>query len=342
MILKRLLYVSYYILKTNWKLFFQYIDYTKSKKGVSSFYLYRDILASVFKYNMSPLDYFSFGFFDLSPADRANCLGTGFMYEYQLIMNPPKYREVLSDKALFMEQFNDLGGRKWATLLMLEKDPSFASAFVANAGGKLVIKNSKGQAGKQVKVLDTLNKSKDQIIEMMRSNHYDLAEYFVVQHDDFMSLSPAGLNTVRILTQHLGNRIDIVLSFVRISVNSDVDNLSTDNYGRNFGCPVDLSTGKFDGPGVYLNRMIPNIYEHPVTKIELVGFQIPFWKECIDLVTKAAELTPQNKSVGWDVGVTNNGPVLIEGNHNWNNLSMVLSGKGYKNQLLGYLSALKS
>ena len=51
--------------------------------------------------------------------------------------------------------------------------------------------------------------------------------------------------------------------------------------------------------------------------MKIVGFQIPFWKETLELVREAALLQTGNRSVGWDIAITDIGPELIEGNHNW-------------------------
>ena len=61
----------------------------------------------------------------------------------------------------------------------------------------------------------------------------------------------------------------------------------------------------------------PDYKTHPISGKILLGFQIPFWYESLELAKKAALLYPQNRSVGWDIAIKNNGPILIEGNHNW-------------------------
>lgn len=57
---------------------------------------------------------------------------------------------------------------------------------------------------------------------------------------------------------------------------------------------------------------------HPVTKTQIVGFKIPYWEEIIKMVTEAAWIVPQVRTVGWDIAVTKSGPLIIEGNDNWN------------------------
>jgi hypothetical protein len=292
------------------------------------------------KHNASPLDYFSFKFYDLPEEEWDNYPCTGFMYEYQLKMNPRNQRGVLHDKIKFLTLFNSFSGRKWATLAMLKTDKQFIAEFLRNAGEKLVLKNSMGGAGKQVEVIEIPFDSPQSVIKIMEANSFDLAEYYVIQHDALMKLSPSAVNTIRIVTQYLEERIVIILAFLRISVNSNVDNLSVGEYGVNFGAAINIETGEICGPGVYLDITKPDVYYHPVTKVPVIGFKIPYWEECKDIVINAAKLTPGNRSIGWDVAVTNNGPVLIEGNHNWNLLSMSPGKKGYKKEFLQYSSMI--
>lgn len=340
MIIKRLIYIPYYLFRTKWNLFFKYSRFVRKKKKMSYFRLYKDVIYTMLKHNASPLDYFSFKFYDLPKEEWDNYPCTGFMYEYQLKMNPKDQRSVLHDKIKFLTLFDAFSGRKWATLDKLKSDKEFAAGFLQRADKKLVLKNSTGGAGMQVKVIELPPNIPESVVKIMETNNFDLAEHYVVQHDALMKLSPSALNTIRIVTQYLDGEVVILLAFLRISVNSKVDNLSLGYYGVNFGAAIDIEKGMICRPGVYLDITKPDVYYHPVTKTPIVGFKIPYWKECKDIVVKAAKLTPGNRSIGWDVAVTNEGAVLIEGNHNWNLLSMSPGQKGYKKEFLQYSSMM--
>lgn len=309
----------------------------KNKRKVPSLYIYKEVIYVIFKYNASPLDYFSFRFYELTPAEREDISGTGFMYEYQLVMNPKSCRKVLNDKILFLTYFQNLIGRKWSTLSMLTENPALFYDLFENTNKKVIIKSSKGQAGKQVDLIDLEGKTLNYLFDIMRRKHYDLIEEYVFQHSALMALSPSGLNTIRVVTQYFKNEVLVLFAFLRVSVNSFIDNLSADNYSRNFGCAIDLQTGKVNKPGTYLNSTKPYVYNHPVTNVAVMGFQIPHWEKCLALIIEAARMVPENRSIGWDVAITDKGPLLIEANHNWNNLSLVPGRKGYKQDFLRYL-----
>src|SRR5690625_1689376 len=115
-----------------------------------------------------------------------------------------------------------------------------------------------------------------------------------------------------------------------ISVNSPVDNMAAGN----LAAPIDEGTGQLSGPAVYSDITKPEQEYHPVTRVKIPGFQIPFWEETINMVKKAAKMHPQNKSIGWDIVITEKGPGLIEGNHDWCKLLWQLPvKKGLKSAL---------
>ena len=45
-----------------------------------------------------------------------------------------------------------------------------------------------------------------------------------------------------------------------------------------------------------------------------MGFEIPCYAQAVELVKRAALVVEQVKYVGWDVSISENGPVLVEGN----------------------------
>ena len=48
--------------------------------------------------------------------------------------------------------------------------------------------------------------------------------------------------------------------------------------------------------------------------MELIGYQIPMFEEAIACAKEAAMVIPQIRHIGWDIGITPDGPAIIEGN----------------------------
>lgn len=55
-------------------------------------------------------------------------------------------------------------------------------------------------------------------------------------------------------------------------------------------------------------------HEHPDTGFVSKGFEVPYWQDILKLTAEAASVVPQVGYVGWDVAISKDGPVLIEGN----------------------------
>lgn len=332
--LNRLLYLGYYVKETDWSILRSFLRHVNTTCHIDTTTLVNDMLASSFRYNISFADYFYFRFWNKTHEEREQWAGTGFMYEYQKQMNPKPHRSVLQDKTRFLTTYKRFVHHTWATWEMLQQDPLLLYWFSTEATGKLVLKNAKGQCGRATEVIPSDQWGAGRLITYMRQHNYDLIESYIVQHKELMRLSPSGLNTVRIITQLQGDDVHILAARLRISVNSTVDNLAAGN----LAAPVDIQTGTVTGNGVYSDITKSPVAFHPVTQTEIPGFQIPFWEEVIREVTQAASLYPYNRSVGWDIAVTDTGADFIEGNHNWCKLLWQLPvNRGLKHELLSFM-----
>jgi hypothetical protein len=331
---KRILYFLYYLKELDWTKFRKFLRYGVKESGKSSLAVYFDIMYSSLKYNISILDYFYFRFYNLTSEERNEWAGTGYLYEYQLQMNPKDARDVLENKIKFLDRFKSFTKRSFANITQLQADEDLLLKIMSNKSGKVVIKGSCGQTGTEVEVISCKDYPPGILLKIMREKKYDLVEEYVVQHPALMELSPSGLNTVRVFTQLTSNGIDILGARLRISVNSPVDNMAAGN----LAAPVDLETGAVNGPGVYSDITKEDCALHPVTKESITGFQIPFWNKVVEISKQAALSCPENRSVGWDIAIMANGPELIEGNHNWCKLLWQLPvKKGLKKELEKYL-----
>ncbi|MES2264386.1 MAG: sugar-transfer associated ATP-grasp domain-containing protein [Pseudomonadota bacterium] len=93
----------------------------------------------------------------------------------------------------------------------------------------------------------------------------------------------------------------------------DTDNFEHGASG-NMLAGVDIATGRVFrtvmGIGV---KQVVNA-GHPVTGKEIVGFEIPYWKETVALVTEAQKAFPGFLCPGWDIAICDDGPKILEVN----------------------------
>ncbi len=311
--LRRLAYLAYYFKQLDWPLVAKFMNYVEDQTGRSSAKQWRYILTDSLRYNISPLEYFQFRFFEQTDDEKAQWAGTGTMYEFQRKANPAGSRMLLLDKRLFFKKYRKFFRHELYTLDELQSSHSLLADILAD-NDKLVFKESTGNCGSGVAIRSTGTISTGDMFEYMKDHEFDLVETYIEQHPSLMSLSPSAVNTVRIITQiRESGAYEILGCRLRISVNSEVDNLAAGN----LAAPIDTETGIVDGPGVYADMTREPESIHPTSGQAIVGFQVPFWSDTLAMVREASLLDTQNRSIGWDIAITEEGPGLIEGNHDW-------------------------
>ncbi|WP_278182570.1 sugar-transfer associated ATP-grasp domain-containing protein [Vibrio misgurnus] len=179
----------------------------------------------------------------------------------------------------------------------------------------------------------------------MNSKCVYLIEEKIKQHPFNMKLHPHSVNTVRIDTLLTKNgEIIINSAYLRIGRNGrNVDNWSGKLGG--IGVNINIINGELSECGVDYSR---NVYlSHPDTHIDFFGLTIPYWNDIVDLVKKAALELPKLRSLGWDVALTENGPILLEVNRDYDILAQQTctqafgKNKAFYNELINYADTTK-
>jgi hypothetical protein len=139
-----------------------------------------------------------------------------------------------------------------------------------------------------------------------------LAQQRLHNHPELCRLSNGYLASIRIVT--FWGR-ENAPSFLGACLALPYGSVTVSNDGRNF--PVNLETGEI------LVRSLGPLKperEREITEAGrfVAGNKLPFWRETKELVYKAHCLLPDFFSLGWDVAITENGPVILETNIGWN------------------------
>jgi len=56
---------------------------------------------------------------------------------------------------------------------------------------------------------------------------------------------------------------------------------------------------------------------HPETKVQISGIKLPHWQDSLKLSINAHKALQGYVLIGWDIVITNNGSMLLEGNAGW-------------------------
>ena len=315
--------------------FISFLNYAQKKSNRTKVGILLDIVYCVLHYKMSIMEYFHFNFFLIGKEEREKYVGTPAMRGYQFKMNPKSEWYILHNKLKFHEFYAAFIKHSYATLADFQANNESAKRVLYNKSGKIVLKSIYGECGIGIEVMSVTGLDSEAIVKRLKETGNDFAEENVVQHKDLMRLSPSGVNTLRIITQLNNNdEVEIIGTIQRISINSVVDNMAAGN----IAAPINLSTGIIEGPACYKDITKPDENYHPITGVKIVGFQIPYWKETLQTAKDVALYNKKNRSIGWDIAVTENGPDIIEGNHDWCKLLWQIPGKrGLKSLIESYL-----
>jgi hypothetical protein len=106
--------------------------------------------------------------------------------------------------------------------------------------------------------------------------------------------------------------VKLLLPALKISIGPAV----TDHFrAGNIAAPVDPGTGRLGLGRSYDERSVVHEHEtHPDTGARIPGRGVPLWRETVELCLRAQASFPELVVCAWDVAVTPDGPVIIEGN----------------------------
>lgn len=142
----------------------------------------------------------------------------------------------------------------------------------------------------------------------------------IEQHPFLNTLAPYTTNTIRVVT-FLNHRSDVDIHFTILRLGRQGN--MADNWDRGgISVAIDPTTGVL-GEGIIKPKYGGQwVQVHPDSGVRFTGQQIPYWHQILAACTQAARVTPKVRTIGWDVALTPTGPVLIEGNPDWD-LGMV-------------------
>ena len=126
------------------------------------------------------------------------------------------------------------------------------------------------------------------------------------------------LQTVRICTHVTDDRkVEILFTFMKLAGKEGLADAFNLGKTGNMLAQIDSKTGKFQEVYAMHKEYFEKIYDHPATRFSLIDFSVPFWQECLELAKELSLKFLPLQAVGWDIAITNNGPLAIEGNGNW-------------------------
>lgn len=136
----------------------------------------------------------------------------------------------------------------------------------------------------------------------------------VVQSAEMNKLNPCAINTLRIVTINRDGNCRVLSSLLRVgtSGSGNVDNWAAGGLAIGIQPNGRLKEFGFYKPGFGTKDSV-----HPDTGVRFSDFMVPCYQEACDLALRAHKVFFNVRAIGWDIAITEDGPVFIEGNDNF-------------------------
>ncbi len=290
-------------------------DKVSKRSGKPKLAVMLDMVYCGLKYQAGYTDYELFAMERADAEQRKTYVTRGINDRLVSRYNSPSHRHVFFNKDEFNDRFDRFLGREWIKIKYPEDSGYDFNAecerlkSFCEGKNEIVSKVRDGMCGKGVDIIKPEDyPSAEELYKYLQSQNSGIVEECIVQNDEMNKLYPGSINTVRMVTINNGKKVTLVTAYCRIGNGGRVDNFLSGGMMTR----VSVEDGKFMYDAVDSEN---KVYEkHPLTGTVFKGFQIPMWDECVKLVKEAATVVPEVGYVGWDVAITPDRPVLVEGN----------------------------
>lgn len=161
-------------------------------------------------------------------------------------------------------------------------------------------------------LLDNKDQNWDEIMAFFKKGIW-IVQKKIENHVQIKKMNSTTLNTCRIVTILNGNNPEYLGGFHAFAR----EGATTDSWEKgSIYVGIDVEKQCLKGNG-YRNPWLKEDYllsEYPGSGLKFEGFEIPFLKQAVQLCIKAHKLLYNNFIIGWDVVITDQGPLILETN----------------------------
>lgn len=270
----------------------------------------RRIIYSRLVYSISSIEYFIYRFYDLNDRGKRRFVGDVERNRIMDRISANGSGELFDDKFLTYQRFAPYYKRAMIRINGAEDREAFDRYLQTHKD--IIIKPAGESLGRGVFFADAAAEgfSADELFSRILACAPAIVEDRVHQCGEMAALHPSSVNTVRTLTKvNKDGSVDFIGSFLKVGRGGS----RVDNGGQGgLLIAIDSDSGVTTSKGI--SEALEEYVFHPDTGTQLVGFRIPRWKEAVQLSKELAAGAPEHAVVGWDLALSEDGWVLIEGN----------------------------
>ena len=260
------------------------------------------------------------------------------------LTQPYNYVCLMRNKSLFTTLCNSWGFPTVKDLAKIKDgiyyDTEYSSVYqMLETNNNLFVKPIDSKKGQDIHKIDYINnqiyidneiRSYEDLESFMNEISYQnefLIQKRIIQHPQISSIYEKSINTLRVVTINnlkSYNPDDIYVLGVELRVGANgnfTDNISVG------GLKIGVNdSGYLCKYGYFNHKYGTKTPKHPDTNIIFEGYTIPYYNEAVDLCKQFHSKIKDIHLIGWDVAITEDGPIFIEGNDSCGTDFQVLYG----------------
>jgi len=277
-------------------------------------------------YGMPAKYYFELDFYNLkSKEERNDFVPPGRLVSIWKGVNNGPSRKTLDDKATFMKSFSKYINRDW----LYVPDASFDEFFqFIKKHSAIMAKKNTGAGGFGISRFNNAIKTDEELKALYEEYIKEdiLLEEEISQSGILHDINPSSVNCVRVCTLRVKDKVEVFQCFLKIGApGACVDNI---RQGGAFAT-INPETGVVNS--VSYGELCSDKKKELLSGIDVLGMEIPYWKEVKNLVTEASVFVKDMLYVSWDVAIDESGKLyLIEGNTCGNTMWLKRGGEWQK------------
>jgi len=139
-----------------------------------------------------------------------------------------------------------------------------------------------------------------------------LVEEYIKQHSFLNDIFDGSVNSIRVITIKKNDDYVVLNAYLKTGrkITKGVDNFTKGGLSIN----IDLETGILKKGRTHFKYGDEEYKSHPDTGFRFYDKKLPFFTEVKKLALAAHKFFSMFNMVGWDIALTEKGPVIIEGN----------------------------
>lgn len=286
------------------KRFKKTINVIQKRTGKSKLFIITDIIINTLTRGSGYTDYFRGDYINLTSKEKDTFVTIKSFNKIVNYLNNEEYVIVFNNKFLFNKLFKKYIKRDYIDLRLTSFE-EFRN-FIKDKNN-VFAKSPQGEGGYQVEKINVNEYNILKLYNKLLRKKYYLVEEEIIQSEELNEINPNAVNCFRVMTLLKDGEVYIVGNALRVNQGTKGVIGSSHDLYFSFNEEGYIDSNVIDDYG--------NIYEeHPLTHKKFKDVHIKDIKKAFDMCKEAALLVPEVRYIGWDIGFTDKGPVMIEGN----------------------------